>query len=123
MNKAEIMRHIAEGGYRVHKEQEAVGSPTIDEQAESLHSVGEQRAITDRQSEGLGGESKNPVPLGESMTHYPEQFVESFPFSTLIIWADILNVPHDEYHWPDPDKEDDLRVAVAEAMEKVSHDT
>ncbi len=53
---------------------------------------------------------------------FASAFVECLDFDTLIVWADILNVPHDENYWTDddmPDKEDDLRVAVAEAMSKV----
>ncbi len=50
------------------------------------------------------------------------QFVEDMHMDTLITWAAILSVPHDKYSWLDdewPDKEDELRVAVAEAMQKV----
>ncbi len=49
-------------------------------------------------------------------------FVDELDFDTLIVWADILSVPHDEHTWMDDDWtyfENDLRVAVAEAMEKV----
>lgn len=49
-------------------------------------------------------------------------FVDSMSLDTMITWAAILSVPHDKHSWLDdewPDKEDDLRVAVAEAMLKV----
>ena len=49
-------------------------------------------------------------------------FVDCLSFDTLIIWADILSVPHDEHTWMDDDWidfEDKLRVAVGNAMEKV----
>ena len=47
------------------------------------------------------------------------QFVEELEFDTLLIWADIFCVDHDEKQWLDdmwPDKESELRTAVAEAM-------
>jgi len=50
------------------------------------------------------------------------QFVGDLNFEVLIIWADILKVPHNESQWLDddfPDKTDELRVAVAEAMGKM----
>lgn len=56
------------------------------------------------------------------MTHFALQLVEDMEFDVLIAWADILKVPHDEHTWMDDDWtyfENDLRVAVAEAMEKV----
>ena len=54
--------------------------------------------------------------------HVIEQLVDDMEFDTLIVWADILKVPHNENYWTDddmPDKTDELRVAVAEAMGKV----
>ncbi len=56
------------------------------------------------------------------MSNFTLQLVEDMEFDVLIAWADILDVPHDENYWTDddmPDKTDDLRVAVAGAMEKV----
>ncbi len=56
------------------------------------------------------------------MSHFALQLVEDMEFDVLIVWADILKVPHDENYWTDddmPDKTDELRVAVAGAMEKV----
>jgi hypothetical protein len=44
---------------------------------------------------------------------------ETMDFTSLIKWANHFKVPHDEIHWPDPDREDELRVAVAEAMERL----
>lgn len=49
-------------------------------------------------------------------------FVDALDFSTLIAWADMLNVEHDEDEWLDdqwPDRETSLRVAVVEALLKV----
>ncbi len=60
------------------------------------------------------GTQPNPLPLGQD--------VELMGFRALVNWADKLGVSHDEGHWLDdewPDKEDELRVAVAEAMGKV----
>lgn len=51
-----------------------------------------------------------------------DQFVGDLKFEVLIIWADILNVEHDEDMWLDdmwPDAEEELRTEVAEAMCKV----
>ncbi len=56
------------------------------------------------------------------MSNFTLQLVEDMEFDVLIAWADILNVPHDEHAWMDDDWtyfENDLRVAVAGAMEKV----
>ena len=56
------------------------------------------------------------------MSDLATQFVEDLEFDTLLVWADILKVSPDENQWLDddwPDREDDLRVAVAEAMGKV----
>jgi hypothetical protein len=46
-----------------------------------------------------------------------DQFVGDLAFEVLIIWADILNVEHDEDMWTDC--ESDLRQKVTEAMGKV----
>ena len=51
-----------------------------------------------------------------------DQFVEDLDFDTLIVWADILEVDHDEKMWLDdmwPDKESELREAVGNAMADV----
>ena len=48
-----------------------------------------------------------------------DQFIEDLDFDVLIIWADTLEVEHDEELWLDdmwPDKENELRVAVGEAL-------
>lgn len=50
------------------------------------------------------------------------QFVDALEFDTLVVCAGILNIEPDEQSWLDdgwPDREDKLRVAVAEAMMKV----
>ena len=70
-----------------------------------------------------GNTGKRPLEQPEiSSTTIIEAIVEDMGFDTLIKVAKKLNVPHDEIHWDSsmgPDKEDALRVAVAEAMEKV----
>lgn len=51
-----------------------------------------------------------------------EQFVGDLDFEVLIIWADVLKVDHDEDSWLDdeyPDRENELRVGVAEALGNV----
>ena len=48
--------------------------------------------------------------------HVIEQLVDDMEFDTLIVWADILKVPHNENYWSGKDEantEDALRVAVA----------
>ncbi len=57
-----------------------------------------------------------------TMTDLIEQFVEDLSFDALVVWADILGVEHDEKQWLDDDwpmKDNELRVCVAEAMDKV----
>jgi len=54
-----------------------------------------------------------------TINDFAAQFVEDLSFDVLLIWADILDVDHDEKQWLDdmwPDKESELRTAVAEAM-------
>lgn len=56
------------------------------------------------------------------MSHFTLQLVEDMEFDVLIVWADILKVPHDEEAWLADEwivDENELRVAVAEAMRKV----
>lgn len=53
------------------------------------------------------------------MSDFTLQPVEDMEFDVLIAWADRLGVPHEEQFYGDADTEDALRVAVAEAMEKV----
>jgi len=51
-----------------------------------------------------------------------DQFVEDLDFDTLIVWADILDVEHDESQWLDdmwPDLEGELREKVGDAMAQV----
>ncbi len=55
-----------------------------------------------------------------------DQFLDSLSFDTLIVWADILGVEHDEDCWLDdewPDKASELQTEVAEAMEQVGKST
>ena len=106
MNKAELMQHMARGGYRIHQQWGlmAPASPPVGEQPEP---------------EQLGpctswGPETNPMPLRTD--------IDTINFAGLIKLADKLDVPHDEGDWFDdefPDKEDALRIAVAEAMGKV----
>lgn len=54
-----------------------------------------------------------------TMDTFVTNFVDAMDLDTVIVWADILNVPHNESQWIDddfPDKSDELRVAVVEAM-------
>lgn len=63
---------------------------------------------------GFDGTADNPIPLTTD--------IDTINFAGLIKMADKFGVPHNEDKWLDdeyPDKTDDLRVAVAEAMEKV----
>lgn len=49
------------------------------------------------------------------------QYIGSLDFDSLIVEADMLSVGHDEQYWLDdewPDREDDLRVAVIDALHK-----
>lgn len=49
------------------------------------------------------------------------QFVEDIELETVLVYCDTYQVPHDEEQWLDddyPDKEDALRVALIDAMEK-----
>ncbi len=51
-----------------------------------------------------------------------DQFVEDLDFDVLLCWADILGIGHEEETWLKDewlDREDELRVLVAEAMGKV----
>ena len=51
-----------------------------------------------------------------------DQFVSDLDFDVLIIWADILDVEHDEDMWIDdmwPDCESELRQEVCEAMANI----
>ena len=50
------------------------------------------------------------------------QFVEDLTFEALLIWADTLGVFHDEKTWfgdTGLEKDNELRIAVAEAMAKL----
>lgn len=51
-----------------------------------------------------------------------EQFVRDLDFDVLVIWADILDVEHDEGTWLDdmwPDRGSELRQEVGDAMAKI----
>lgn len=59
---------------------------------------------------------------GHIPTRIEIEIVEGLCFETLIRCADLLEVTHNYEQWLDdewPDKEDELRVKVAEAMEKL----
>jgi hypothetical protein len=50
------------------------------------------------------------------------QFTEDLTFDALLVWADILKIEHNHEQWLDddyPEKESELRTAMAEAMERV----
>ena len=60
--------------------------------------------------------------LAAKMSELATQFVDDLSFDVLIGWADVLGVEHDEKQWLDdmwPEKESELRVEVAEAMERI----
>lgn len=57
-----------------------------------------------------------------NMADFCEQFVEDLEFDVLIAWADVLGICPDHESWFDddyPDKENELRGEVAEAMNNV----
>lgn len=71
-------------------------------------------AAPDGQAGAFDGTADNPLPLTTD--------INTINFAGLVKLADKLDVPHDESQWLDDDwtfREDLLRVAVAEAMEKV----
>jgi hypothetical protein len=54
-----------------------------------------------------------------------DQFVEDLDFDVLLIWADILEVEHEENLWLDdmwPELECELRETVKDAMAEVGRD-
>ncbi len=75
--------------------------------------------------EGFKGTETTPIPLGGSETGSAtilEIIVETMEFKSLIAIADILGISHNYGEWLDDDwhdKENDLRVAVTEAMERI----
>ncbi len=51
-----------------------------------------------------------------------DSFVESMSLTLVIAWANLLGIEHDKESWLDdeyPEKEDDLRVSLAEKMAQV----
>ncbi len=84
-----------------------------DEQPTPSPSAPKLRSTPDKQPESFDGTQNNPIPL--------ETDLDTLNFAGLIKLADKFGVPHNEDRWLDDewlDKEDELRVAVAEAMEK-----
>ena len=60
--------------------------------------------------------------LKMNMDDLIEQFVSDLDFDVLVLWADILEVGHDEQYWLDdmwPDCESELRTQVGDAMARV----
>lgn len=85
-----------------------------DEQPDPAPNTRKQSSGTDRAYSAFHGEINNPLPLTTD--------VDTVNFAGLIKMADKYGVPHNEDQWLDDDwpfREDLLRVAVAEAMEKV----
>ena len=73
---------------------------------------------------GFAGKEITPMPLKQPIPVKVAaiNWVDGLTFRQLCSAADRYNIPHDEDQWPDdeyPDKTDELRVAVADAMGKV----
>ncbi len=66
MNRAEIMQHMAKGGYRIHQRLSAPESPTIDDTEQALIAGHVRRTTMHGQSEGFDGKLANPMPLGDT---------------------------------------------------------
>ena len=116
MNKAELMQHMARGGYRLHQQNLAPESPRIDEGPTVANPTPETRSATGEQGEGFKGTETN------LLSDLILQLVEGMDFDTVMDWADIFKIPHLVDQWHDDnwcETEDELRVAVAEAMGKV----
>lgn len=100
-------------------------APPVDERPSDLPLGPCTTWTRDKQPEGFQGKKHNPLPLGSSgikSATIIEAIVETLPFMTLVAIADVLQIPHNYTEWLDdefPDKEDKLRVAVAESMKKV----
>lgn len=75
------------------------------------------------QPEPFDGTQENPMPLKQPVGDVAlTNWVDGLTFCQLCSVADRYDVPHNETQWHDgdwPDKEDELRVAVAEAMGKM----
>ena len=112
---SDLMQRMARGGYRLHQ-QWGLMTPEQPEAVGPTPLLSKPRSSIDRQAEGFDGKLASPMPLGGT------NYIDGLTFRQLCSVADRYSVPHNEDQWLDdefPDKEDDLRVAVAEAMEKV----
>ena len=139
MNKTELVQHMAEGQKRVHDNDyepliadinDEIKHLTLDTLTELYKHVKFLRKrsqplpaeITDGQTGAFDGTQANPVSFKNNIvSDICLMLVEDMAFDTLLTWAETLAVPHDVRFWLDdewPDKEDALRVAVAEAMER-----
>lgn len=90
--------------------QQPPGPPRMDDPPDPAPTTPEQRSSFGTPFEGS---ETCPVPL--------ETNIETMCFNSLIKLADKFGISHNESEWPDdewPDREDALRVAVAEAMKK-----
>ncbi len=60
------------------------------------------------------------------ISDFAMDLVECLDLTTLLAWADIFKIPHLVDQWKEDDwceTEDELRVAVADAMGKVGNDS
>ncbi len=139
--QAKVLR-ARQGGLDVpvRDEQPVMGGDTqerlFDKPAEAPHAehnrfcteatpCGECKAILDKAAGYDGSTGKRPLKKPEkSSTTIMENIVDALDFPLLIAWAEILKVDHfdimgDPLDDELPDKEDKLRIAVADAMGKV----
>ena len=121
------MQHMARGGYRIHQQWGlmAPASPPVGEQPVPTELGHARRTAPHGQATGFNHlcdkDKTNPLPLGGKDVA-ATNWVDGLTFRQLCSAANRYNVPHDEGDWFDdefPDKEDELRVAVADAMGKV----
>jgi len=105
---SDLMAHMARGGYRLHKE---LGP---------MQDTPEPSSASERPPE-----ASEQLPVAGLI----EQLVEGMTYDVLFAWADQLGVTYNKHYWIDnkdfwldddwPENEDELRVAVVDAMERV----
>ena len=110
MNRENLIRHIAKG-------QQTLNNYDFDGKIAEI--AKDMRQLT---KDHLGVVAGLVLVLRHTswgLTATTTEFVSMLSFENLIEVADVLKVPHDEDHGTDddyPDKEDALRMAVAEAL-------
>ncbi len=82
MNKAEIMRHIAEDGYRVHEEQEAPGSPSVNDTEKALWTGYGRRTATHGLAGGCDETPANSTGIGGDCSNCGIEDVRLYPYTT-----------------------------------------